>query len=222
MKDIYLEKELSYYSSIRLDLISLLPEDPSQKILEIGAARGDTLVAIKQNKLASEVIGIDLFSIPNSNQKNVLIDKFIVANLENDQLDLSSNHFDVIIAGDVLEHLVDPWKVIEKITPFLKKGGLFIISVPNLREIVTISKIFFGGSFKYDPEGGIMDKTHLRFFCKKNVTDLFSDKEYKIIKIKPLLDVVSKKSIRKTINNITLNIFEEFLTSQYVAIAQKK
>jgi 2-polyprenyl-3-methyl-5-hydroxy-6-metoxy-1,4-benzoquinol methylase len=107
--------------------------------------------------------------MPSSNQTNFAIDKFIVANLEMEDLNLPKEYFDVIIAGDVLEHLVDPWKFVENLTKFLKKDGIFIICVPNIREISTISKIFFGGSFKYDPERGIMDKTHLLFLCKKKI-----------------------------------------------------
>lgn len=222
MKHIYENKDSSYYFQVREDLISLLPNNTNQKILEIGAGSGNTLVEIKERQLASEVVGVDIFALENSHQKNPLIDNFIIANLETEELSLPTEYFDVILAGDVLEHLVDPWKVVEKVTMFLKKGGLFIVSVPNIREISTMSKIIFGGSFSYDPKGGIMDKTHLRFFCKKNVQDLFNDNFYSIKSVQPILDVTSKSSSRKTFNKITMNIFEEFLTSQYIAVSQKK
>ncbi len=223
MKHIYENKDSSYYYvQIREDLISLLPNNNNQKILEIGAGSGNTLVEIKERKLAKEVIGVDLFELENTNQKNPAIDNFIIANLETEELNLPVEYFDVILAGDVLEHLVDPWKVVEKLTKFLKKGGIFIISVPNIREISTMSKILVGGSFNYDPEGGIMDKTHLRFFCKKNVPDLFDKNDYKLISVQPILDVTTKSSGRKSFNKVTFNIFEEFLTSQYIGSFQKK
>lgn len=222
MKHIYDNKDETYYRQVREDLISILPKNTSQKILEIGSGGGNTLVELKKKKLASEVVGIDIFTLPDTNQQNPIIDRFIFANLETDDLDFPEEYFDVIIAGDVLEHLVDPWKVIEKITKFLKNGGVFIVSVPNLREINTISKIVFGGTFNYDPAGGIMDKTHLRFFCKKNVPDLFSKDIYKINSVRPILEVTDKGSPRKTINKLTFGLFEEFLTSQYIIVAEKK
>ena len=221
MKLIYDTKDATYFRQVRGDLISLLPDNRSQKILEIGSGGGNTLVEIKSRSLASEVVGSDIFSLDNSNQRNPLIDKFIIADLEKDDLELPLEYFDVILAGDVLEHLVDPWKVIENLTKFLKKGGIFIVSVPNLREIVTISKVFFLGDFSYNPEGGIMDKTHLRFFCKKNVKDLFSQTDYEIKLLKARLDIIEEKSIRKAFNRLTLHIFENFLTAQYVIIAKK-
>lgn len=222
MKHIYDSKDEAYYRQVREDLISILPKNTSQKILEIGSGGGNTLVEIKKKKLASEVVGVDIFTLPDTNQQNPIIDKFIFANLETDDLDFPEEYFDVIIAGDVLEHLVDPWKVVEKITKFLKKGGAFIVSVPNLREINTISKIVFGGTFNYDPAGGIMDKTHLRFFCKKNVPDLFNKNIYHINSVRPILEVTDKGSPRKTINKLTFGLFEEFLNSQYIIVAEKK
>lgn len=222
MKHIYENKDSSYYFQVREDLISLLPVNANQKILEIGAGSGNTLVEIKGRKLASEAVGVDIFDLENSHQKNPAIDNFIIANLETEELDLPMEYFDVILAGDVLEHLVDPWKVVEKVTKFLKKGGIFIVSVPNIREISSMSKILFGGGFNYDPEGGIMDKTHLRFFCKRNVQELFNENDYRVISVRPILDITPKSSVRKTINKITMNIFEEFLTSQYIAVTQKK
>ena len=221
MKHIYENKDSSYYFQVREDLISLLPNNTTQKILEIGAGSGNTLVEIKERQLASEVVGIDIFALENSHQKNPLIDNFIIANLETEELNLRTEYFDVILAGDVLEHLVDPWKVVEKVTKFLKKGGIFIISVPNIREISTMSKILFGGGFNYDPEGGIMDKTHLRFFCKRNVNELFDKNDYKVISVQPILNVTTKNSTRKTFNKMTFNVFEEFLTSQYIGSFQK-
>lgn len=221
MKSVYENKDKSYYSGVREDLISLLPKNIAQKILEIGAGGGNTLVEIKRRGLASEVVGVDLFRLKQSSQKSGMIDKFIIANLEADTLDLPLNYFDVIIAGDVLEHLTDPWEVVNKLTPFLKSDGHFIVSVPNIRELGTIYKIFFKGNFEYNPEGGILDKTHLRFFCKKNLQDLFNKKKYRIISIRPPFDIIYRRGIKRLFNKLTFGLFEEFMTSQYVIITQK-
>ena len=54
MKDIYESKdEVYYFRQVRQDLISILPNNTSQKILEIGSGGGNTLVEIKKNNLAS-------------------------------------------------------------------------------------------------------------------------------------------------------------------------
>ncbi len=223
MESIYKVKDPTYYRGVREDLISILPNNPSQKILEIGAGGGNTLVEIKSRGLALEVFGSDIFSLENSYQKHPSINKFIITDIEQNNLDLPENYFDTIICGDVLEHLVDPWKVVEKLTLYLKKDGVLIISVPNIREISTLSKIFFFGDFRYNPEGGILDKTHLRFFCKKNAMNLGNTDKLKTISYHSSIDLKNDFAMvrRRIINIITLGLFKEFLTIQHIIIAKK-
>lgn len=166
-KNHYTVKEKDYFSNIRMDIISLIPSNPGQKILEIGAGGGNTLLYIKKNSIAVEVMGIELMKLENSNQENPFIDKFQIANIEKDEIDAEEKYFDIIICADVFEHLIDPWSAVDKIQRYLKKNGLLIVSMPNVREWKTLFPIVFKGEFNYQPEGGIMDRTHLRFFCKK-------------------------------------------------------
>lgn len=213
-------KKLDYFKNIREEFINIIPSNPEQKILEVGAGGGDTLIAIKEMGNAIECVGVELFEIPNSNQKNKQIDKFIFANLETDELHLDEKYFDLVICGDVLEHLVDPWSVVENLTRFIKPGGLFILSIPNIREICTMYKIFFQKDFRYNIEGGILDKTHLRFFCKKNSLDLMTTNVLKPIAIFSNFEK-KKKAKRKLLNLLTLGLFKDLLTPQYLIIAQK-
>ena len=220
MNSVYKSKDIGYYKIVREDLIYFLPKNKSQKILEIGSGQGNTLVEIKNRGLASEVVGTDLFSFENSDQTNPAIDKFIIANLETDELELPVAYFDIILVGDVFEHLTDPWKVVKDLSRFLKKDGLFIASVPNIREVSTFFKIFILRDFRYDPQGGILDKTHLRFFCKKNIKDLLTTSELNPVSITSTFKAV-KNSKRKWLNRFTLGLFKDMLTTQYVVIAKK-
>lgn len=219
----YSLKEKEYFSNVRMDIISLIPARPDQKILEIGAGSGNTLLYIKEHQLASEVMGIELMKIHGSNQEHALIDKFQIANIEQDIIHAEQDYFDIIICADVLEHLIDPWSTIKKITPYLKKGGLLIVSLPNIREWKTLFKILVKGEFNYDPAGGIMDKTHLRFFCKQNIIDLVNNSNLTSVYIKPnfLLKILPEGKKRRRINRLTLGIFENFLAVQYLVISKK-
>ena len=150
----YTAKESTYFSNIRMDIISLIPLNPAQKILEIGAGAGNTLLFIKESNLAKEVMGIELMEIANSNQNNPLIDKFQIANIEHENIQAPDEYFDIIICADVLEHLVDPWSIIDKVSRCLKKDGLLIVSIPNIREWKTLGKVIFQGDFSYQSSGG--------------------------------------------------------------------
>jgi len=47
-----------------------------------------------------------------------------------------------------------------------------ICSIPNIRNLSFILKLLFKGSFEYR-DSGVMDRTHLRFFARKDVQQLF-------------------------------------------------
>jgi 2-polyprenyl-3-methyl-5-hydroxy-6-metoxy-1,4-benzoquinol methylase len=217
---IYADKSQEYFSSARLDLIPFIPAKQNNKILELGAGGGDTLIKIKHMGLASEVVGIELFDMPNSNQKHAAIDQLIIGNIEHMELNLPENYFDAIICGDVLEHLIDPWTVVKKIVKFLKKDGVIIVSAPNLREYRTLSKIVFKGDFSYT-KAGIMDKTHLRFFCKKNLVQLLNTPGLKLIKVASNIDSYPSTTKTKIFNAFTFNLFYDFFVTQFYLVAQK-
>lgn len=213
----YQNKQDIYFTQVREDLIEQMPNNPNATVLEIGCGGGDTLVAIKERNLAKEVFGVELFDIEKSNQKNPIISRMFIGNIENTLPDYPNNYFDIILCGDVLEHLVDPWKVIERITPFLKKGGLIIVSCPNIREIFNLSRILFSGRFKYQ-DSGIMDKTHLRFFGKQDLADMLTTKQLKPIKIAPNYFITPR---RKKFKFIHAGFLDDFFAAQNIVVSKK-
>lgn len=214
----YNSKQLEYFSNVRLDLLELIPKDyRNGNLLEIGAGSGATLMFAKQNHYASKVTGIDIQSINHSYQSHSEIDQFVIGNIEQDDLFFTQQPYDVIICGDVLEHLVNPWQTIRKLKSYLSKDGIIIASVPNFREIGTLTKICLTGDFSYQ-DSGVLDRTHLRFFCKKNIKELFVHNNFQILSIQDSLKY--NKGKRLLLNNLTLGIFEEFLTVQYHIIAK--
>jgi ubiquinone/menaquinone biosynthesis C-methylase UbiE len=217
----YEEKKKLYFTNPRMDLIKLIPHNSDNKILEIGAGGGDTLIEIKKQSLASEVVGVELMEMQNSNQDNQEIDRFIICDVEKTNFDFPESYFDVVLFGDVLEHLFDPWTFLKKIAPFMKKGGLCIASIPNIRYYTAMFKIFVKGDFEYE-EQGLFDRTHFRFFCKKNMKALFTSEVFECCEIVPREQLYKIRSKRKFLNKITFGLFEEFLTFQYIIVAIKR
>jgi len=220
----YHNKQAGYFQHLRRDIISALPVNRAQKVLEIGAGECNTLLYLKQNSLAAEVMGFELMHKPGSYQENPLIDRMQFGDVEKENIDAPKNYFDTIICADVLEHLADPWKAIDKISSHLKQGGLLIASIPNIREWRTLTGLVFKKRFKYDPEGGIMDQTHLRFFCKQDMIALLSRNGMKAISCEPnfLLKVIPEGRKRRLFNKLSFGLFRDFLTVQYLVIAKKE
>ena len=220
----YNKKGTNYFQNNRKDLLDLIPEiNRNGNLLEIGAGGGNTLLYAKENGYANNVYGIELFELQNSDQKNKLFSSFIIGNIENIDLPFEKSKFDVIICGDVLEHLIDPYEVLKKLKQYLKSDGVIIASIPNIREWGTVKKILFEGDFKYE-NSGILDKTHLRFFTKKNIIELFENQGFYIQKIISNNKTSALKYLIRLrfIKFITRVFFEEFVTVQFYVVANKK
>jgi 2-polyprenyl-3-methyl-5-hydroxy-6-metoxy-1,4-benzoquinol methylase len=215
--NIYNEKSTAYFSNTRKDLLSFIDKNYlGLTILEIGAGSGETLLELKKTGIANKIYGYDLVDICLNKSE---FESFIVGNIEKDPIPFNEK-FDIIILADVLEHLVEPEKVLEKLIPFLKKNGKIYISLPNIRNYKAMYNIFFKGDFKYEEEG-VLDQTHLRFFCKKNMKALIT-KIDGLQLVETVSNLKHTKSKISTINNLTFGLFEGFFSLQYFMKVAKK
>jgi len=200
-----------YFSSIRKDVITFMGANKDLTILEVGAGTGATLTELKKTGVAKEIHAYDLVDVCKNKE---YFNSFTIDNIEQQkELQFNKNYFDAIILADVLEHLLDAENTIAILLPYLKKDGAIYLSLPNIRYANALYKIVVKGSFEYE-DFGIFDKTHLRFFCKKDMKKLFeSFPELKIDKIESNLK--NLKSKRTTLNKFTFGAFEEFLSLQF-------
>jgi len=211
----YIDKASDYYSNTRVDLLLFIDEKKTNlKVLEIGAAYGDTLYYLKNKGIASEAVGVDIFEDKANPDKYKPIDRFIFGNIELLDFPEYDNYFDVVLLPDVLEHLIEPKFVLEKAKKYLKNEGLLLVSMPNIRHYSAFSRIFIKGDFKYD-ESGLFDYTHVRFYCKYNIEQLVVNAGFKIQDVKSSISLYQGKSMAKIINKLTFGWFEEFLSLQY-------
>jgi O-antigen biosynthesis protein len=79
--------------------------------------------------------------------------------------------FDVVLLGDVLEHLVDPWDTLRFVRGLLADGGVAVVSLPNVAAW-PVRLGLLAGRFEYS-DFGLLDRTHLRFFTRATAHELF-------------------------------------------------
>ena len=84
-----------------------------------------------------------------------------------------------MILGNVLEHMVEPLKVLIDIRKYLSDEGFLIFSVPNIVNWHSRLTIFFG-KFEY-AESGVFDSTHLHFYNLNSAKKLAFDAGYRIV-----------------------------------------
>lgn len=95
----------------------------------------------------------------------------------------SENRFEAVLLGDVLEHLVDPTRVLIQIREVLAPTGSLVISLPNIVHWETRVKVLLG-RFKYQ-SCGTLDHTHLRFFTLETARELIESAGCHIVRFHP-------------------------------------
>jgi 2-polyprenyl-3-methyl-5-hydroxy-6-metoxy-1,4-benzoquinol methylase len=161
------------YTGLRKDLLSLVVRAP-QSVLDLGCAQGATGSWLK-DRYGCRVSGIEL--CPNMGaHARTLLDEVQVADLNRVQLSelYVGRRFDLILLGDVLEHLVDPWSALREACARLTPDGRIIASLPNVNHYTTLLSLIVMRRWPYR-DRGIHDRTHLRFFTRKNLVELYRD-----------------------------------------------
>ncbi|MGQ9793436.1 MAG: class I SAM-dependent methyltransferase [Anaerolineae bacterium] len=86
--------------------------------------------------------------------------------------------FDHILFVDVLEHLVDPWSMLQHIRSLLKPFGNVLLSVPNVAHWSMRLNLLLG-RFDY-ADGYLMDRSHLRWFTRRSARAMAEQAGYHI------------------------------------------
>lgn len=208
---IYTEKAESYFHGSRPDVVALIP-GANNRIIELGCGAGMTLQSAREAGKASEIVGIDIIGrLPQHD----LLNRYYQGDIDTLPLDMERGSFDVALCADVLEHLVDPWNTLKKLAVLLKPGGTLIVSIPNARDYTLALKLLFTGNFQYRNEG-LLDKGHLRFFCKQNMVHLVRQAGFEVIKF----DFKVQK-LRKILYYLSCGLLEQFVVKQYLIVARR-
>ena len=169
--NLYADKTREYFSRARMEIAPLLPKGivSPLRALEIGCSEGHTLEWLKKIGVCNWTAGVEPYAELRASPGAV--DQFFKLDIEKASLNLPPASVDLILCWDVLEHLVNPWETVRRLDNLLRPGGLWIISIPNIRNYHILMDLAFNGRFDYT-ESGILDRTHLRFFTRKSAIEL--------------------------------------------------
>lgn len=144
----------------------------NKRVLDVGCSTG--YLARVLNGLGNTVAGVE-YDAAAAKEAEPDLEKLVVGDLE--ALDLvaefGEGSFDVVVFGDVLEHLRDPLPVLRRARPLLAPGGSVIISVPNVAH-GDVRMALLKGRFRYT-KLGLLDETHTRFFTRENLDPFLRD-----------------------------------------------
>jgi len=175
------DKQDAYYQQDWQDyyptIIPLVPTDSS--VLDVGCGRGGLLKYLRDKKDCF-VMGLDISddAITVCRKKDIEV---IKGDVEEDRI---PGTYDVIILSAVIEHLIDPLSVLNKVRDNLDKKGCLIVGVPNFSQLSARIQYLLGRNVKVfgDTEGdkklGIQPYDHIQFFNKASLSYILEKTGY--------------------------------------------
>lgn len=163
-------------------IVELVGDD--KRVLDVGCAAGDLAEVLAER--GCRVTGIEA-DPEAARQAQERCERVIVGDVEALDLDaeLGGESFDVLLFGDVLEHLKDPLRTLKNLEPFLRPEGYVVASIPNVAH-GSVRLALMQGEFPYT-RLGLLDDTHLRFFTRESVERLFEDAGFLVVELRRTL-----------------------------------
>jgi 2-polyprenyl-3-methyl-5-hydroxy-6-metoxy-1,4-benzoquinol methylase len=145
----------------------------NKRVLELGPAAGAFTRALVAQ--GCRVVGIEVDAAAAADVEGIA-ERVIVGDLSDPEVvagAIDDERFDVVVGGDVLEHLPDPLRVLRACRDALKPGGYVVLSLPNIAH-ADVKLQLLDGRFPYR-DTGLLDRTHLRFFTLEAIHELLHD-----------------------------------------------
>lgn len=178
----YQDKGLDYFGmnkSRKKCILDLASNIKDKKILDVGCGLG--LLGKDLKEKGNYVVGIDVSNkIVEIARKE--LDEVLIVDLESNDWpsELLKEQFDLIIAAEIVEHLLYPEKLLKKLGNLLKEDGQLIVTTPNFLVWSNRIKMLFG-KFVYQ-EGGFWCRDHIHFFTLPELKKTLEDGGWQIIK----------------------------------------
>jgi 2-polyprenyl-3-methyl-5-hydroxy-6-metoxy-1,4-benzoquinol methylase len=157
-------------------LLELVGTD--KRVLDVGCSsgylarplveRGCVVVGIEREPAAAEVA-------------RTICEDVLVGDVETMELPFQHESFDVVLCGDLVEHLRDPDRFLARVRPFLRPTGRLVLSTPNVANWAMRLSLL-GGRWHYT-DRGILDRTHAHLFTRRTLVEALQRAGYRVVEL---------------------------------------
>ncbi|HQH20528.1 MAG TPA: class I SAM-dependent methyltransferase [Thermoleophilia bacterium] len=204
-----------YFRDAKPALLGLV--DPrGLRVLDLGCGGGHNGELFKKAG-AREVVGVERDAGAAAEARRRL-DRVVESDLaELDPAELGDRPFDVVLASDVLEHLIDAEGVLARAVAVLRPGGAVVLSLPNVSNVYVFSQLLL----KTWPRrrSGIFDRTHVRWFAKRDMIRLLEGAGLTVLRVEPYF--TRFRAIRYASLVLSLYVFRDYWARQFLLLAVK-
>lgn len=160
-----------YYDGLNLKLLDAIPTG-ARRVLELGCANGRLGRRFKELNPGVWWCGVDV-SADAVKAATPHLDAVLRMNLDEGGLTALPGPFDVIVIGDLLEHVKQPLALLEALYDLASPDAQIVCCLPNMAHLSVIERLV-AGDISYDPMG-LLDETHTRFFSPSSAFKTFLD-----------------------------------------------
>lgn len=199
---------VQYTDNRRPEVLRLVPA--ARRVLEVGCNRGAFGAALEERGI--EVWGIE----PDPEAARVAVDrlsKVLVGCFPDGGPEGAT--FDGVVFNDVLEHMPDPHRAVQAARGLLAPGGWIVASIPNVRHLRVVSELLLRGRWDY-ADSGILDHTHLRFFTRATIRELFEQTGLGIDILEPINLTSGKRRVLRFLGDTGRDLIAE----QFAVVAR--
>lgn len=157
----------TYGAMANPDLLARVPAGAGS-LLDVGCGAGGLGAGLRAAGFAGRLIGIEPHPALAAHAA-AHYDQVLRIDVEQEGAALPPGTLDVLVYGDVLEHLRDPWAVLKRDALLLAPGGTLLVCVPNLEHWSFTARLL-AGRWRYE-EMGLFDRTHLRWFTRRGMQE---------------------------------------------------
>lgn len=161
------------------DLLQLIPSN-ANNVIEIGCSSGALAREFKKQNNSVDWVGVEIDDSYAELAKRYC-DRTLVVDID----DCDPSFFqqfsdrDCWVFGDTLEHFKDPWSVLKNIRSVIPRDGSVTACIPNAQHWSLVVRMALG-DFRYE-DSGLLDRTHLRWFSRQTMIELFETSGFRII-----------------------------------------
>lgn len=156
--------------------------------LDVGCGRGGFGKTLR-SRLGPDALIVGVEAVPEQVEEARRLSAFdeVVLGYFPDALAHTSDTYDLVTFNDVLEHMLEPEQVLRDTHRFLNSDGRVVAAIPSIQFAPVVLQLLRG---RWDyADQGTLDRTHVRFFTRSTMIEMFERAGYRVERCEGVNDV---------------------------------